>query len=70
MDMSKSFTNDRIVSLIRTAKNEDSRTALKNMGFRYNDFESEAVRPLTFAEKKVNFKALIAAMDTFTTRME
>jgi len=69
-DMSKAFTNDRIVSLIRGAKDDESRTKLRTLGFKFNDFELNAARPLTFAEKKVNFTALITAMDTYTKLVE
>ena len=69
-DMSKAFTNDRIVSLIRGAKDEESRTKLRTLGFKFNDFELNAARPLTFAEKKVNFTSLISAMDTYTKLVE
>lgn len=69
-DMSKAFTNDRIVSLIRGAKDEESRSKLRTLGFKFNDFEKNAARPLTFAEKKVNFTALISAMDAYTKKVE
>ena len=68
--MSAAFTNDRITNLIRNAKTEESRNLIKKLGFRFNDFEAAAPRPLTFAEKKVNFTALIAAMDSYTNLIE
>ena len=70
MDMSRAFSNDRITQLIRGAKDETSRIALRKLGFKFNDYEDKAARPLTFAEKKVNLTALIAAMDEYTLKAE
>lgn len=69
-DMSKAFSNDRVTALIRGAKDDTSRNTIRRLGFRFNDFEDKAARPLTFAEKKVNFTNLIAAMDGYTKIIE
>lgn len=70
MEAARSFNNGMITKLIRTAKDHESREIIRNMGFKYNSFEGESVRPMTFAEKKVNFDHLTKAMDDYTTKIE
>lgn len=69
-NMSQAFSNDRVSTLIRGAKTEEGRQTIRRLGFRFNDFEANAPRPLTFAEKKVNFTSLIGAMDSYTNLLE
>ncbi len=38
---------------------------MKAKGFKFNDYEKKAPRPLTFTERKVNFTSLKRSMDTF-----
>lgn len=68
--MSREFNNDRVTKLIRNAKDDESRATIRKLGFRFNDFEANAPRPLTFAEKKVNLSGLISAMDGYTKLIE
>lgn len=55
------FDNKRIIALQNSVRRDDL-PAIRSKGFRFNDFEDEAWRGLTFAERKVNLTSLKKAM--------
>lgn len=57
------FNNKAILQLSSTAKSDADRDALKKKGLRFNEFESSSFRPMTFAERKVDFLSIKKAMD-------
>ena len=57
--------NRFIVNLQNEIRSPEDRAVLKKKGFKLNEFESEAFRPLTFAERKVNFTSIQRSLDTF-----
>lgn len=63
--ISQMFDNRFIISLQNEAENGDSYADLKKKWFKANDYEKIAFRPLTFAERKVNFVSLNKSLDTF-----
>lgn len=62
--------NRFVIRLLNSAKTKEDVTALKAMGFKVNDFESSAWRPLTFAERKVNFTSLKKAIEKNSTQLQ
>jgi len=55
--LSKQFNNGFIIKLQNECTSE-TYADLKKKGFRKNEFEEKAFRPLTFAERKVNFGSI------------
>lgn len=68
--ISQMFDNRFIISLQNEAENGDSYADLKKKWFKANDYEKLAFRPLTFAERKVNFVSLKKSLDTFETILD
>ena len=52
------------------ARDGQEYASIKNKGFKFNDFEKEAFRPLTFSERKVNFTSLQRSLDTFESQLD
>lgn len=52
------------------ARDGQEYASIKNKGFKFNDFEKEAFRPMTFAERKVNFTSLKRSLDTFELQLD
>lgn len=63
--ISQMFDNRFIISLQNETADGDHYAELKKKWLKANDFEKIAVRPLTFAERKVNFISLKNALDSF-----
>lgn len=59
------LVDNRFILKLQASADAEARSDLKKKGFVFNDFESEAWRPLTFAERKVNFTSLKKAVDKF-----
>lgn len=70
LSMSSMFNNSFIIKLQNECSDAESYAKLKNKWFKFNEYEKESPRPLTFAEKKVNFTSLKRAMDTFNATLE
>jgi len=69
-EICKRVDNDFIVRLQNECRTAEDYAVIKKKGFKFNDFEKEAVRPLTFAEQKVNFKSIQRAMDSFGEKLD
>lgn len=62
--------NNRFIGSIMEKATEEERAALKKKGLRFNDFEDKAPRPLTFAERKVNFDMLQKNLERYQAEIE
>lgn len=69
LQMSKLFNNRTILELQNELSPEEM-DELKKKGVRFNDFEEKAWRPLTFAERKVNFSLLAKNIKKYTTDLD
>lgn len=58
------------VTRLQNEVTPDSFVDLKRRGWKYNDFEKEAARPLTFAERKVNFVGIQRAMESLGSQLD
>ncbi len=65
LKISKQVNNKFIVDLQNECREGQDYATLKAKGFKFNDYEKKAPRPLTFTERKVNFTSLKRSMDTF-----
>lgn len=63
-DFAKLFTNRTIIDLQNELSPEEMEE-LKKKGLRFNDYEGKAFRPLTFAERKVNFSLIKKTMEKY-----
>ena len=70
MEFCSQFDNQIILDIQKQALNKADYVGLKKKGFKFNEFESQASRPLTFAERKVNLAALNKAMNDFEKVIE
>lgn len=57
--------NKMILRLQAEVVSDSDRAALRRKGYLFNDFEDKAFRPMTFAERKVNFTSLQKAVEKF-----
>lgn len=64
-NISQMFDNRFIISLQNEASDGDQYADIKKKWFKVNEFEKIAPRPLTFAERKVNFVSLKKSVDSF-----
>lgn len=64
------FDNRFIIQLQNETSDGDAYAELKKKGFKSNEFERLASRPLTFAERKVNFLSLQRSLDSFETILD
>lgn len=62
--------NQTILRLQNESRSAEDWARVKKKGFRFNEWEDDAWRPLTFAERKVNFKGVNDAMDTFEEKLQ
>lgn len=65
IELSRMFNNKFIVELQNECRTSDDYARLKQKGFKFNDYEKESWRPMTFSERKVNFVSLKRSMETF-----
>ena len=70
LKLSAMFNNEAIIKLQNEARSPEDYAKLKAKGFKFNEFEKEAARPLTFAERKVNFTSLKRSMESFEKILE
>lgn len=63
--MSQMFNNKFIIDLQNECRSAEDYAKLKSKGFKFNEYEKESPRPLTFAERKVNFQSLKKSMISF-----
>lgn len=63
--LSQKFNNQFIIALQNECRTAEDYAKLKTKGFKFNEYEKESPRPLTFAERKVNFQSLKRSMATF-----
>lgn len=65
MQASQAMNNKFITKLQNEIDDKKKTEILKSQGFKFNEFEKKSPRPLTFAERKVNFTSIKRAMDSF-----
>lgn len=65
LGLSRMFNNKFIVELQNECRTPDDYARLKQKGFKFNDYEKDSWRPMTFSERKVNFVSLKRSMETF-----
>lgn len=58
MEFSAMFNNRSILDIQNSIVNKEDLHDLKKKGLKFNDFEKDAFRPLTFAERKVNLSQI------------
>jgi len=68
-ELSQYIDNNLILELQKEYNAEDWQR-LKKKGLRFNDFESKAWRPLTFAERKVNFNLIKDSQDKAIAKLD
>lgn len=62
--------NKIILDLQKQAYSQEDNVELKKKWFQFNEYEKISPRPLTFAERKVNFTSLNRSMGTFESVLE
>lgn len=62
---SELVNNEYIIKLQNEVRTQEDVAIIKKKGFKFNDYEYEAWRPLTFAERKVNFQSMKDALASF-----
>jgi SPP1 gp7 family putative phage head morphogenesis protein len=65
MAISRRVNNRFILDLQNETRTGEDLARLKKKGFRFNEYEDLSPRPMTFAERKVNFTSLNRSLDTF-----
>lgn len=69
-NVSQMFDNRFIIQLQNETSDGDAYAELKKKWFKANEYERLASRPLTFAERKVNFLSLQKSLDSFETILD
>lgn len=69
-NISKLINNKHIVKLQNETRDNEWIASLKAKWFKFNEFEKDSWRPLTFAERKVNFTSLKRSLETFETQLD
>lgn len=64
------INNKHILALQNEAREPQDFAEIKSKGWKLNEYEKEAWRPLTFAERKVNFYSLKRSSDTFEAQLD
>lgn len=70
MEYSALVDNAMVIAIQNQAATPEDRERLKKKGLTLNEYESESPRPLTFAERKVNFKSIQRALDSFNEQLK
>jgi hypothetical protein len=70
LSLSARFNNKFILQLQNECVDGDNYAKLKKHGFKFNEYEKESPRVMTFAERKVNFTSLKRAMETYNQKLE
>lgn len=69
LGLSRMFNNKFITELQNECRTAEDYARTKQKGFRFNDYEKESPRVMTFAERKVNFVSLKRSMSTFEDQL-
>lgn len=69
-DISSIVDNSMILALQNEVRTPEGRRELKKKGLRFNSFEDQASRPLTFAERKVDLQGMQDAITKFEQQLE
>jgi len=69
IEFAKLFNNQSIID-IQNELSPAEREELKKKGLRFNEYEYKAWRPLTFAERKVNFSLINKTMDKYQEKLD
>lgn len=69
-NISQMFDNKFIIQLQNETADGENYAEVKKKWLKINEYESRASRPLTFAERKVNFDSLNRSIDTFQKILE
>lgn len=64
------INNKHILSLQNEAREAHDFAEIKSKGWKLNEYEKDAWRPMTFAERKVNFLSLKRSVDTFEQMLD
>jgi len=70
MEVSKRVNNQFILGLQNECRTAEDKARMRHVGFKFNDYESQSPRIMTFAERKVNFTSLQRSMSTFESILE
>lgn len=65
MELSSKYNNKLILDIQKKAKESWSFHEVKKKWYKFNDFEDQSPRVMTFAERKVNFTNLKKSMDKY-----
>ena len=64
------IVDNKFISDLQNELTHADKQELKKKGLRFNDFEKEAGRPLTFAERKVNFSSIQRSMEVYEEKID
>lgn len=70
MTLSKAFNNKVILDIQKKAKEDSTYADVKKKWYKFNDFEDESPRIMTFAERKVNFKMIKSSMEKYSSQLD
>jgi len=70
MALGSLINNRHILALQNEAREQHDFAEIKSKGWKFNDYEKDAWRPMTFAERKVNFLSIKRSVDTFEQMLE
>lgn len=65
-----SLTNNKSILEIQNQFKDRKSVDLKKKWLKFNEYESESPRPMTFAERKVNFSLLKKSMDDYWAKLD
>lgn len=69
-EISSLVDNRFITNIQNECRTAEDLAVLKKKWFKFNEYESKSYRPLTFAERKVNFSSISNSMETYTQILE
>lgn len=70
MNISKAFNNRVILDIQKKGKDDGTYAEVKKKWYKFNDFEDESPRVMTFAERKVNFKMIKSSMEKYSSQLD
>lgn len=70
MSLSRAFNNRVILDIQKKGKDDGTYAEVKKKWYKFNDFEDESPRVMTFAERKVNFKMIKGAMNKYSSQLD
>lgn len=64
------FLNNKYIVDLQNNMSAAEKSAAKKKGLKFNEYESKARRPMTFAERKVNLSQISAAMAKYENQLQ